>query len=90
MEWMGLRVAGVYGRPESLSAKDVVRLLKIGKVQQISAVIDNLQSGPDAGKSIAETLGKPHVVLNNFPSERGYLATLQDNVHMVLAALERR
>lgn len=90
LEWMGLHVVAEYGRPESLSTKDVVRLLKIGSDRRVIAVIDNLQSGPEAGKRIAETLGRPHIILNNFPTERGYLVTLKDNVHAVLAALERK
>jgi zinc transport system substrate-binding protein len=53
-------------------------------------VVDNLQSGPDAGKGIAETLGAPHVVLTNFPSEKGYLATLGENVNAVLAASQKK
>ncbi len=88
LEWMGFRVVGVYGRPEALSVREVSRLLRLGKEKRIVAVVDNLQSGPDAGKSIAETLGKPHIVLNNFPSESGYLTTLRKNVEAVLKALE--
>lgn len=90
LEWMGLRVAAVYGRPESMSTRDVVRLVRKGRDERVIAVVDNLQSGPDAGKRIAETLGRPHIVLSNFPSERGYLATLQENVDAVLTALERK
>ena len=86
LEWMGFRVVGEYGRPEAMSAREVVRLSKIGRDQQAIVVVDNLQSGPDAGKGIAETLGVPHVVLTNFPSEKGYLATLGENVDAVLAA----
>lgn len=87
LEWMGFRVVGEYGRPEAMSAKEVVRLSKIGKNQRAIAVVDNLQSGPEAGKGIAETLGIPHVVLTNFPSEKGYLATLGGNVDAVMAAV---
>lgn len=90
LEWMGFRVAGVYGRPEAMSTRDVVRLLKIGRDQQIVAVVDNLQSGPHTGKSIAETLKKPHIIMTNFPTEQGYLATLKENVHAVLAAMKRK
>lgn len=89
LEWMGLHVAGEYGRPEAMSAKEVVRLSKIGRDRRVVAVVDNLQSGPDAGKGIAEALGVPHVVLTNFPSEKGYLATLGENVDAVLAAVRR-
>jgi zinc transport system substrate-binding protein len=86
LEWMGFRVVGEYGRPEAMSLKEVVRLSKIGKDHHVIMVVDNLQSGPDVGKGIAETLGVPHVVLTNFPSEKGYLATLRENVNAVLAA----
>ena len=79
---MGFRVVGEYGRPEAMSAREVVRLSEIGKDQKAIVVVDNLQSGPDAGKGIAETLGVPHVVLTNFPSEKGYLATLGENVNV--------
>jgi zinc transport system substrate-binding protein len=90
LEWMGFRVVGEYGRPESTSTREVVRLSKTGKDQHVMAIVDNLQSGPDAGKGIAETLGVPHVVLTNFPSEEGYLATLRQNVDAVVAAVTRK
>lgn len=86
LEWMGLHVVGDYGRPESMSVKEVVRLSKMGEQEQIVMVVDNLQSGPAAGRGIAEALGVPHVVLSNFPSKRGYLATLGENVAVILAA----
>ncbi|MCX8118447.1 MAG: zinc ABC transporter substrate-binding protein [Desulfobacterota bacterium] len=90
LEWMGFRVVGEYGRPESISAREVIRLSKIGREQKAVAVVDNLQSGPEAGKGIAEALGVPHVVLTNFPSEKGYLATLQENVEILLSTLKGR
>jgi zinc transport system substrate-binding protein len=89
LEWMGFRVAEEYGRPEAMSAQEVVRLVKIGREHKAVAVVDNLQSGPDAGKGIAETLGVPHLVLTNFPSEKGYLATLAENVNLVMNAVKR-
>jgi zinc transport system substrate-binding protein len=89
LEWMGFRVVGEYGRQEAMSTWEVVRLSKIGKDQHAIMVVDNLQSGPDVGKGIAETLGVPHVVLTNFPSEKGYLVTLGENVNAVLAAAKK-
>ncbi len=86
LEWLGFRVVGEYGRPEAISARQIVRLSKIGRENRIVFVADNLQSGPDAGEGIADSLGTPHVVLTNFPSERGYLATLEENVDTILAA----
>lgn len=90
LEWMGFRVVGIYGRPESMSARDVARLLKIGKEERVVAVVDNLQSGPEAGKRIAETLGRPHIVLTNFPTRSGYMATLGENVKTVFTALDSK
>jgi len=88
-EWMGFRVVAEYGRPESMSAREIVTISTIGRERRAILVIDNLQSGPDAGKGIAEALGAPHVVLTNFPSEEGYLATLEENVNAVLTALRK-
>ena len=86
LEWMGFRVAGEYNRPESISAKEIADLVRTGKAELAILVADNLQSGPDAGKGIAEALGIPHVILANFPMENGYAATLEDNVNAVLTA----
>ena len=90
IEWMGFRVAGEYGRPESISVREIVRLTEIGRQKAIVLVVDNLQSGPDAGKGIAEELGIPHVTLSNFPSNEGYLSTLRGNVAAVLNAVEMK
>jgi len=90
LEWMGFLVVGEYGRQEAISARELVRLMEIGKVRKAILVVDNLQSGPDAGKGIAETLRIPHVILTNFPSERGYLATLEENINALLAAAKRK
>jgi zinc transport system substrate-binding protein len=68
LQWIGFQIAGEYGRPESISAKDMAALIRIGKERKAVMVVDNLQSGPDAGKEIAEALGSPHVILSNFPS----------------------
>lgn len=86
LEWLGFHVVGEYGRPEAMSARQIVHLSKIGRENHILFVADNLQSGPDAGKGIADSLGTPHVVLTNYPSEKGYLATLGENVDTILAA----
>lgn len=87
LRWMGFEVVAEYGRPEAISARDIVRLSRIAAERRIRMVVDNLQSGPDAGRLIAEGAGVPHVVLSNFPSEEGYLATLRANVSAVVAAL---
>lgn len=59
LEWMGFRVIGEYGRQEAISTRQVARLIQIGRDQQVALVVDNRQSGPDTGKTIAEALGAP-------------------------------
>jgi zinc transport system substrate-binding protein len=90
LEWMGFRVVGDYGRPEAMSTKEIMRLLRTGKERHAVFVVDNLQSGPDTGKGIAESLGIPHVILTNFPSEEGYLETLGKNVDTIRAAAKMK
>ncbi|MCX7966107.1 MAG: zinc ABC transporter substrate-binding protein [Syntrophorhabdaceae bacterium] len=87
LEWMGFNVITAYGRPESLTPKEIVRLIKTGEKEGIVMVVDNLQSGPEAGKSIAEALKVPHVVLTNFPDEKGYRETLKENTFKIINAL---
>ena len=90
LEWMGLRVVAEYGRQEAISAREVVDLVEKGKKESVKIVVDNLQSGPDAGRSIAETIRAKHVVLTNFPSENGYLATLGKNAEAIIDAAMKR
>jgi zinc transport system substrate-binding protein len=90
LEWMGFRVVAEYGRPEAMSAREVVHLAEVGRDQRALLVVDNMQSGPDTGKGIAETLKIRHVVLTNFPSEKGYLATLNQNVDSIIVAAAKR
>jgi zinc transport system substrate-binding protein len=86
LEWMGFCVVAEYGRPESLSARKIAELARAGRDKKAIMVVDNLQSGPEAGKGIAEALNVSHVIFSNFPSEKGYAATLRENVSAALTA----
>jgi zinc transport system substrate-binding protein len=88
LEWMGFRVVAEYGRPEATSTREMIELARAGRMEKAVLVVDNLQSGPDAGRGVAETLKTPRVVLTNFPSENGYLATLKENVDSVIRAMK--
>jgi zinc transport system substrate-binding protein len=89
LEWMGLEVLCAYGRPESFSPRTVRDCVNAARKRGAALVADNLQSGPDAGAGIAQTLGVPHVTLRNFPSAKGYPATLEENASKVIEALNR-
>jgi ABC-type sugar transport system substrate-binding protein len=46
----------------------VVReLVDTGRAANVTLVIDNLQSGEDAGAAVAEELGCTRIILSNFP-----------------------
>ena len=67
VSWAGLTVVGEYERAENMSPKTIIRLLESARGKKIIGVIDNLQSGADAGIPIANELKVPHLVLSNFP-----------------------
>lgn len=90
LQWMGVRVVAEYGRLEAISAREIVRLVETGRKERVKIVVDNLQSGPDTGRGIAETIGASHVVLTNFPSEKGYLDTLWENVETIINAAMKK
>jgi len=66
LKWAGFDVVATYGRPEELSPKKMQELINKGKEAGIKLVVDNLQSGPDAGAGIAEEIGAAQVI-SNFP-----------------------
>jgi zinc transport system substrate-binding protein len=90
LEWMGFRIVGEYGRSEAISAKEIVQLSQLGKKNKVIAIVDNLQSGPETGKGLAEELRVPHVILSNFTSEKGYVATLSENVKAMIVSVRTK
>ena len=93
LRWAGLTVVREYGRAEDLTPRDLVRLMKTARGTRIAGVVDNLQSGAEAGRPLADELRVPHVVLSNFPGawagSEDYFGLLQENVRR-LAALAVR
>ncbi|WP_034630141.1 metal ABC transporter substrate-binding protein [Desulfotruncus alcoholivorax] len=67
IKWAGFNVVGTFGRAEDLSPKEMEDLIKLGKEQGVSLVIDNLQSGKEAGIEIAKGINCKQLTLNNFP-----------------------
>jgi zinc transport system substrate-binding protein len=65
--WTGFNVVATYGNLDSLTPKVVKELVDKGREAEVALIIDNLQSGKDAGKGIAEELGGKRVILSNFP-----------------------
>jgi zinc transport system substrate-binding protein len=90
VSWVGLNVVAVYGRPESLTPQIVRELVDTGRASGVSLIIDNLQSGEDAGASIAEELGVTRIILSNFPGGFSDTETwekaIDKNIQLILEA----
>lgn len=67
VRWAGLNVVGTYGRPEDLTPECFEQLLKLGREHDVRVVLDNIQSGPGAGRGLAESLGAGRADLTSFP-----------------------
>ncbi len=88
LEWLGMEVRGTYGRPEELTPKTLLVLINKAKRERVRLVVDNLQSGPDAGAEIAKETKAKHVTLTNFPLNDSYPATLMENIEKLIHALK--
>lgn len=88
LEWLGIKVVATYGRPDELTPSEMVRLIKIAKEEKVSLIVDNLQSGPNAGRQIAEEVKARHITLTNFPLRGSYIDSLEDNIKIIVQALE--
>ena len=87
LEWLGFRVVARYGRPEEFTAQELSRLAQLMVDSSVGLVVDNLQSGPDAGKPLAEAAQARHVTLTNFPLTGSYLESLLANGRALAQAL---
>ncbi|MBN1521349.1 MAG: metal ABC transporter substrate-binding protein [Candidatus Aureabacteria bacterium] len=89
LEWLGCLVIASYGRPNEMTSSQMIEIIKKGKNKKVNLVVDNLQSGPDAGKIIAEELGARHVTLTNFPLAGSYIDSFKDNISQIQKELEK-
>lgn len=88
--WVGFNVIATYGRPETFTPQVVQDLVDLGRAENVALVIDNMQTGGESGKSLAEELGVKHIVLSNFPG--GYDDTetwekaIDKNIELIINA----
>ena len=89
--WAGFSIVSTFGRPETMTPPVVKDLVDLGRSENVVLVIDNMQSGADAGAAVAEDLGCRRVILSNFPGGYKDTATWEDtidyNIELLLAAL---
>ena len=67
LKWAGFNVIATYMDAEALTPQEVKELVDKGRASNVSLIVDNLQSGADAGKGLAEELDCKRVILSNFP-----------------------
>ena len=91
VQWTGLNIIATYGRPDSLTPQVVKELVDKGKEAKVTLIIDNLQSGQNAGAGIAEELGCKRVILSNFPggfdNTETWEKAIDRNIELILEAI---
>ena len=90
VSWTGLNVVATYGRLDSLTPQVVMDLVDTGRNSGVTLIIDNLQSGQDAGAGIAEELGATRITLSNFPDgfpdTETWEKAIDKNIQLILEA----
>jgi len=67
IKFLGFKIVATYKPPELVSAKEYESIIKNGTSEHAILVIDNIQSGTDFGKKVANEVGAVEVALTNFP-----------------------
>ncbi len=67
VQWTGLNIVATYGESDLLIPQVVKDLVDTGREENVTLIIDNLQSGQDAGAGLAEELDCERIILTNLP-----------------------
>jgi len=90
--WAGFEITGTYG-PAAPTIDATRELVDKGREAGVTLVIDNLQSGPDTGKAVAEELGAHRVILSNFPGSYEAGGSWEDeidhNIGLIMEVISR-
>lgn len=87
LSWLGFNIIARYGRPSELNPKEMAEIICRARNSNVRLVVDNLQSGSDAGVRIAEEIGADHIIISNFPMHNSYIETLRENGEKLLLRL---
>jgi len=94
IQWVGLNIVAELGRPDSLTPQVVQELVDLGREAKVTLIIDNLQSGQDAGKAIAEDIGCQRIILSNFPGgfddTETWEKAIDRNIELILQAVAQQ
>ena len=91
---LGMNVIADYGRAEDISPGGLIRLAEAGKKAGVLVVVDNMQSGAEAGLSLAGEIGAEHIAFSNFPQfvkeAPDYETLLRYNCNLLTSALRKK
>jgi len=91
VQWTGLNIVATYGRPDSLTLQVVRELVDLGREENVTLIIDNLQSGQDAGLPIAMDIGCKRIILSDFPggfdNTETWEKAIDRNIKLILEAI---
>jgi len=91
VKWAGFNIIATYGRPDSLTPQVVRELVDKGREGKVTLIIDNMQSGKDAGAGLAEELGCTREILSNFPGcfedTETWEKAIDKNVELLMEAI---
>ncbi len=91
VQWAGLNIMATYGESDLLTPQVVQDLVDTGREEKVTLIIDNLQSGQDAGAGIAEELDCKRIILSNLPGgfddTETWEKAIDENVKRILEAI---
>lgn len=89
VQWLGANIVATFPRDEDISLNSMHKIMTLANKKKIVLVIDNLQSSGKVGKTFAEELKVPLMMLSNFPENNSYLETLQTMCDKIIESLEK-
>ncbi len=91
IKWVGINIVATYTRNDPDIPQVAKELVDKGRAENVTLVIDNLQSGQDAGKAIAVDIGCTRIILTNFPggfdNTETWEKAIDRNIELILEAI---
>jgi len=91
VQWTGLNIVATYNRNDPDIPQVVKELVDKGRAEEVTLIIDNLQSGQDGGKLMAEDIGCRRIILSNFPggfdNTETWEKAIDRNIELILEAI---
>ena len=91
VKWVGFNIITTYDRNDPSIPQVVRELVDTGREENITLIIDNLQSGQDAGLPIAMDIGCQRIILSNFPggfdNTETWEKAIDRNIELILEAI---